>query len=830
MRTQIPGILRAVAAMPWAIQAEKLDVILEVLALRAAGHGPPAGFQAATARKPVAVAGGRIAVLPIHGTIYQRQSMVENASGGTSTEMLGAQLDACLDDPRVTAIVLDIDSPGGAVSGVPEMAAKIFAARGKKPIVAVSTGLNCSAAYWISSAADEMVACPSADIGSIGVFAIHMDTSAADAEDGLKFTVIKAGKYKAEGLPFEPLSEEAKAAKQVHVNDLYAMFVNDVAKQRGVKPAAIRGGYGQGRDLPAAAALEAGLVDRIATLDDVLAELGAPRGASIVRSSARGSQLKPDAAAAVPVNDPSRDPSGDPPANEDDDTYTMGPCPECDAMMDPNGVCPACGYVDPDGPSAPDDDDDEPADLAPDGATSDGMGGASAVASDHSPDHQAPKAEETTVPDKPTAPSNGAATATADDFDNMLALAENHGYTVAQARAWRTAGKTVAQVKDEILANIKVGARPLVRDMKDREAERGFKTFGEQLVAIVQAGKPGGRRDPRLNAINQDQMRLLAGEASGMNETVGSEGGFFIQPELLAGVTDPVYTDDPILSRVTRVPIGAMSNAVKYNVVDETSRATGSRWGGIQMFWEGEADTAAASKPKLRQMMLDLKKLIGIAYLTDELTQDAPAAEALLTRAFQAELKFMLAAAFFNGPGGGQPQGILNSGALVTQAIEGSQTIANTPSYIGLNVSKMLSHVPASLWGELIWLYNQEFLPYLIMASLNSGNGAVPIFMSIGGLANKPNDMILGRSAYPSEMCAAVGTPGDILAIVPSQYHMADKGGPQQAMSMHVRFLYDENTLRIIYRADGAPVWKTSVTPYKGALQRSPFVALNTRS
>ena len=141
----------------------------------------------------------------------------------------------------------------------------------------------------------------------------------------------------------------------------------------------------------------------------------------------------------------------------------------------------------------------------------------------------------------------------------------------------------------------------------------------------------------------------------------------------------------------------------------------------------------------------------------------------------------------------------------------------------------MLSRVPASLWGGLIWLYNQELLPYLVTAS-NGANGAVPLFIGAGGLANRPQDTILGRPAFASELCEAVGTPGDIVAVVPSEYHMIDKGGPQQAMSVHVRFLNDEDTLKITYRTDGSPVWKQSVTPYKGANPRSPFVALATRT
>jgi HK97 family phage major capsid protein len=235
----------------------------------------------------------------------------------------------------------------------------------------------------------------------------------------------------------------------------------------------------------------------------------------------------------------------------------------------------------------------------------------------------------------------------------------------------------------------------------------------------VQAGRPGGRRDPRLDRVNA-QARWWPARPSGMNESVGSEGGFFIQNDLLPEVIEPVYTDDPILSRVTRIPVGQGKNGVIYNVVDESARTDGSRWGGIRMIWGDEADSPAATKPKLRRVEHNLKKLIGLAYLTDELMEDAPAAQKLLTDAFQAENRFMLASAIFRGPGGGQPLGFLNSKATVSVAIEATQTIANTAGFVGLNVTKMLSRIPAALWNDVIFLYNQELLPYLVNATIGT--------------------------------------------------------------------------------------------------------------
>jgi ClpP class serine protease len=148
-----------------------------------------------------------------------------------------------------------------------------------------------SAAYWICSAADEIVATPSADVGSIGVFTMHTDTSGAEEKAGIKRTVISAGKYKGEAAPGVPLTDDAQAALQARVSECYAMFAGDVAKHRGVTLAAVKAGYGEGRSISAKQALAAGMIDRIATLEDVIGDLSGamPRrlGASSRHSRAR---------------------------------------------------------------------------------------------------------------------------------------------------------------------------------------------------------------------------------------------------------------------------------------------------------------------------------------------------------------------------------------------------------------------------------------------------------------------------------------------------------------------------------------------------------------
>ena len=166
-----------------------------------------------------------------------------------------------------------MNSPGGQVGGIEELSKKIFDARGTKPIVAVANHLMASAAYWIGTAADEIVVTPSGEVGSIGVFAAHQDISAQLEKEGIKVSLIKAGKYKAEANPYEPLSEEARAAIQENVSDIYGSFVDAVARNRGVKSAAVRTGFGEGRVVSAKQAIELGMADRIGTLDEVINQL-----------------------------------------------------------------------------------------------------------------------------------------------------------------------------------------------------------------------------------------------------------------------------------------------------------------------------------------------------------------------------------------------------------------------------------------------------------------------------------------------------------------------------------------------------------------------------
>ena len=282
----VTKISRHLLDAPWAILPQKLEAIVEVVNRYLSGEkilAEEVQTRINGAIKPSEKITGSIAVIPLFGTIVPRANLFTETSGATSAELFGKRIDQLVNDGTVGAIVIDVDSPGGQVSGVEEVSKKIFDARGKKPIIAVANHMAASAAYWIASAADELVVTPSGEVGAIGVFAVHEDDSEMNAKEGVKITMISEGKYKTEGNPYEPLSEEARAAIQERVSEVYDMFVKAIARNRGVKPADVRDGFGEGRTVSAKNAVQLGMADRIATLDETVARLqkGLPRrGAS----------------------------------------------------------------------------------------------------------------------------------------------------------------------------------------------------------------------------------------------------------------------------------------------------------------------------------------------------------------------------------------------------------------------------------------------------------------------------------------------------------------------------------------------------------------------
>jgi capsid assembly protease len=276
---------------PWAMEPTSLSVVLAILQERSAGEWPSQEeIHARLGLRALALPmlpgdddedddvpdNDPVALIPVYGPIVPHAGMLSMTSSQlASAEGIGSQLRAALADDSVTHIVFDIDSPGGQVSLIPELAAEILAARGQKPMIAVANTLMASAAYWIGAMCDEVVASPSADVGSVGVYSAHQDLTKAMEEAGVKTTIVtsEGSPFKAEFSPFVELSEAAEEEMQNRADSIMDNFVAALAQARGTTTDDVLANFGQGRCLMAADALKAGMVDRIGTLDSVLAQL-----------------------------------------------------------------------------------------------------------------------------------------------------------------------------------------------------------------------------------------------------------------------------------------------------------------------------------------------------------------------------------------------------------------------------------------------------------------------------------------------------------------------------------------------------------------------------
>jgi signal peptide peptidase SppA len=265
---------------PWAIIPEKLSEIQEIYRVRMerieidlAAIEAQIGKPLDNKRKPYSVDGGT-AIIPVEGVIAKKMNLFTKVSGGVSTEILGDDFAAAMNDPEVHSILLAIDSPGGQVDGTQALADQVFAARGIKPIVAVGDGMMASAAYWVGSAADEVYTSgDTTAVGSIGVVAKHTDYSQREHAEGIKVTEITAGKYKRLASEHEPLSKEGRQSIQEQVDHLYSVFVDNVARHRGVDSQTVANSMADGRIFLGKHAVHAGLVDGVSTKEAIVARL-----------------------------------------------------------------------------------------------------------------------------------------------------------------------------------------------------------------------------------------------------------------------------------------------------------------------------------------------------------------------------------------------------------------------------------------------------------------------------------------------------------------------------------------------------------------------------
>ena len=373
------------------------------------------------------------------------------------------------------------------------------------------------------------------------------------------------------------------------------------------------------------------------------------------------------------------------------------------------------------------------------------------------------------------------------------------------ATASEGAVKKFADSLPETKADFAVKGVEVVKD----EADRPFNSLSEQMEAVKNYASSFGQNfDARLKP-------LAVKAPLGMNEGIPSQGGFLLQPSISSEFLKPIHEEGVFSRLVRRLPVGANSNSGWINGADETSRANGSRWGGVQAYWRAEAGTVTATKPKFRRVNWELNAVEALMYITDEQLQDASMTAEIARMSAAEELMFKVNDAILNGDGVGKPKGILNSGALISATRTDASTVLNA------DILNMWQRLHPSNRANSAWFINSEVEPKLDALYLTTSLEARYVTYGNDGVMR-----IKGRPVFVTEYNSALGTAGDILLADMSDYLMWEKGGVQSSVNPWIQWLTSEQAFKFTYRVDGQPATYSALTPFKGTNTQSPYVTL----
>jgi len=420
------------------------------------------------------------------------------------------------------------------------------------------------------------------------------------------------------------------------------------------------------------------------------------------------------------------------------------------------------------------------------------------------------------------------------------AQAENRDFTEDEQKQYDAAEtefnrlKAAKEKADDLAAKAGAIPEPKVEPVHQPAAN------SDAAAAKVQAGDKAITKKPYENL--GDMLRDVArvanndGDAkdrlvkASLNTETGADGGFLVPEDFIGNMLEQAVAQSQLYSRANELQI--MGNTANIPAVDETSRADGSRFGGIQVYWVREGSDGTYKQPKFRNLDLKLSKLMGLVSITDEMLEDSALLSSWVQSAFPAEMAFTLDQALFDGDGNGKPLGIMNSGALVTVAKETSQA-ADTIVYE--NVIKMWARMPASRMARAVWFITQQGLEQLPLMNLSVGTGGAPVYLPNGGAvgtaAAAPYSTLLGRPVVPIEQAAALGDLGDIVLADMSDYVAITKGGLKTDSSIHVDFDKAKTSFRFIRRVNGAPYTRTSLASRaNSSFLTSPYITLAERA
>ena len=347
------------------------------------------------------------------------------------------------------------------------------------------------------------------------------------------------------------------------------------------------------------------------------------------------------------------------------------------------------------------------------------------------------------------------------------------------------------------------------------EGDREFKTLAEHARAVKDFTTSYGRKvDPRLS-------RLIGATKAvqGASEGNPADGGILLEPTLAGQVMQPVHEVGPFYAGASKIPAGENSNSGYVLAVNETSRVTGSRWGGLRGYRLAEGDALTKSKPNFRKVQWELKKYGVLVYGTDELLKDARQFSAIVEQGSREELAFMMNDDIFRGLGVSGAQGIMNSSALITVTRDTGSAIK------GADISAMWQRLYLRSKANAAWYINPD-----CAAQLDSlfAVGSTAVLFPYAGYTADGVRTLYGKPIIETEFNASLNTTGDILLADLSQYVVFEKGGIESASSIHVEFLTDQEVFRYIARMDGSANVASALTPANGSSTTSPFVVLGS--
>jgi len=347
-----------------------------------------------------------------------------------------------------------------------------------------------------------------------------------------------------------------------------------------------------------------------------------------------------------------------------------------------------------------------------------------------------------------------------------------------------------------------------VSDRAAADPKLGFHTFGEFAKAVKDSSSATGKID----------KRFAAAPSTFGSEAVGADGGFLVPPEYSKEIFNLAFTEDSLLPMTDNAPVDGNSMVFPK---DETTP-----WGtdGVRAYWQNEASTAAATKPKFGTATLRLHKLMALVPLTDELLGDASALNGYLPNLLGRSIRWKTNESLLNGSGDGQPLGALKGGAAVVVAKDSGQAASTVTTF---NILNMIARLPPGSFPNSVWLITPDALPAVFGLTL----GNYPIYLPMNsGIQGNPYGTLMGRPIMVSQHASAFSSAGDIQLLDMSYYRTITKsGGIDMQSSMHLYFDADATAFRAVFRVDGQPKIVAPITQAKGSNTLSPFLQLGAR-